>query len=70
MGAKRVSSMFPQLIGRLKCESIPSRSSQKLILVWPRPMVYLPALTPSYFSSSAWSTHCGEILAAVPGPEK
>lgn len=36
---------------------IPSRSSQKLILVWPRPIVYLPALTPSYCSSSAWSTH-------------
>lgn len=27
-------------------------------MVWPRPMVYLPALTPSNFSSSAWSTHC------------
>jgi hypothetical protein len=40
---------------------IPSRSSQKLILVWPRPMVYFPALTPSYFSSSTWSTHCGKV---------
>lgn len=32
--------------------NLPSRSSQKLILVWPRPMVYFPALTPSNFSSS------------------
>ena len=36
----------------------PSRSSQKLILVWPRPMVYFPALTPSCFSSSVCSTYC------------
>lgn len=36
---------------------IPSRSSQKLILVWPRPMVYLPVLTPSNFSSSVCSTY-------------
>lgn len=36
---------------------IPSRSSQKLILVWPRPIVYFPSLTPSNFSNSAWSTH-------------
>lgn len=32
--------------------NLPSRSSQKLILVWPRPIVYFPALTPSNFSSS------------------
>jgi hypothetical protein len=36
---------------------IPSRSSQKLILVCPRPIVYFPSLTPSNFSNSAWSTH-------------
>jgi hypothetical protein len=35
----------------------PSLSSQKLILVWPRPIVYFPWLTPSNFSSSVWSTH-------------
>lgn len=35
----------------------PSRSSQKAILVWPRPMVYLPVLTPSNFSSSDCSTY-------------
>ena len=38
---------------------LPSRSSQKLILVCPRPIVYFPWLTPSNFSSSVWSTHCG-----------
>lgn len=35
----------------------PSRSSQKAILVWPRPMVYFPVLTPSNFSSSDCSTY-------------
>lgn len=36
---------------------VPSRSSQKPIFVWPRPMVYFPVATPSNFSSSACSTH-------------
>lgn len=36
----------------------PSRSSQKLIFVCPKPIVYLPALTPSNFSSSDCSTYC------------
>lgn len=44
---------------------LPSRSSQKDILVWPRPIVYLPWETPSNFSSSAWSTHCTNIRGVV-----
>jgi hypothetical protein len=37
----------------------PSRSSQNVILVCPRPIVYFPVLAPSNFSSSACSTYCG-----------
>lgn len=33
---------------------------QHEVLAWPRPTVYLPAGTPSYSSSSAWST-CHDV---------
>src|SRR5687767_12787317 len=46
---------------------LPSRSSQKAILVWPRPIVYFPVLTPSYFSSSDCSTYWREASSAGPG---
>lgn len=57
LGAGFAANM-PQRAG---CRYSPSRSSQKDILVWPRPMVYLPCETPSNFSSSAWSTHCTRV---------
>jgi len=38
-------------------ELMSSLSDTKAMLVWPRPIVYLPALTPSAFSSSAWLTY-------------
>ena len=60
---RRMAKSAPENARRGMCwngrkgENSPSRSSQKAILVWPRPIVYLPALTPSNFSSSDCSTY-------------
>ena len=60
-----LSRLQPDTRGKPPGNHSPSRSSQKDILVWPRPMVYLPAAMPSNFSSSVWSTHCTRNVRSV-----